>query len=266
MRPKTAHMAAGKRDRLMSDSQWDDFWTMIESKRAFCEAPLAKLPQIALAGRPVVIMRRPTSPESATSAPHAKGRDHETIPHAKGRNQRSHRCGNCAACRAQDCGRCKNCRDKPRFGGPGIKKKACLARICHRDPDEIASDDDDATVALDSPPSGPPSSRRPSRLEEHQESPLARKDQSAYDDNEMVAQQDDDQRDQQALWHSPPTSAGPSQLASPAIRPCSPSSPHEVKDSRLPLSALSDRKGTTCMPASCQLDVLSQMASQIPPG
>lgn len=136
-------MAAGKRDRLMSDSQWDDFWTMIESKRAFCEAPLAKLPQIALAGRPVVVVRRPTSPESATSAPHAKGRDHETIPHAKGRNQRSHRCGNCAACRAQDCGRCKNCRDKPRCVCLALRwvlpalRRACWSFPVHMAPSAV---------------------------------------------------------------------------------------------------------------------------------
>ena len=24
-----------------------------------------------------------------------------------------------------DCGKCKNCKDKKRFGGPGIKKRAC---------------------------------------------------------------------------------------------------------------------------------------------
>jgi len=24
-----------------------------------------------------------------------------------------------------DCGKCKNCKDKRKFGGPGIKKKAC---------------------------------------------------------------------------------------------------------------------------------------------
>lgn len=24
------------------------------------------------------------------------------------------------------CGVCKNCKDKPRFGGPGIRKKSCL--------------------------------------------------------------------------------------------------------------------------------------------
>ena len=23
------------------------------------------------------------------------------------------------------CGKCKNCKDKPRFGGPGIRKKSC---------------------------------------------------------------------------------------------------------------------------------------------
>ena len=29
-----------------------------------------------------------------------------------------------------DCGQCAACADKPRFGGRGTKKKACVARIC----------------------------------------------------------------------------------------------------------------------------------------
>lgn len=36
---------------------------------------------------------------------------------------------NCATCR-QDCGVCLNCRDKPRFGGAGVRKQACLLRSC----------------------------------------------------------------------------------------------------------------------------------------
>ena len=43
-----------------------------------------------------------------------------------------------------DCGRCKNCLDKPKFGGRGIKKQACLARTCCNPIAE--GDDDDAGV------------------------------------------------------------------------------------------------------------------------
>ena len=33
-----------------------------------------------------------------------------------------------AAAAGNDCGECINCQDKPKFGGPGIKRKGCLAR------------------------------------------------------------------------------------------------------------------------------------------
>ena len=35
------------------------------------------------------------------------------------------RCKRCACCRQPDCGYCKNCADKPRFGGPGERKRGC---------------------------------------------------------------------------------------------------------------------------------------------
>lgn len=43
---------------------------------------------------------------------------------------RLNRCGVCEACRAPDCGQCKECMDKPKFGGIGIRKKACISRVC----------------------------------------------------------------------------------------------------------------------------------------
>ena len=43
---------------------------------------------------------------------------------------RTNRCGQCEACRAPDCGQCKECLDKPKFGGSGIRKKACVNRLC----------------------------------------------------------------------------------------------------------------------------------------
>jgi len=43
---------------------------------------------------------------------------------------KSRRCGECEGCMRDDCGQCQACADKPRFGGPGTKKKACIARYC----------------------------------------------------------------------------------------------------------------------------------------
>ena len=46
------------------------------------------------------------------------------------RATKSRRCGECEGCMRDDCGVCPACRDKPRFGGKGSKKKACIARSC----------------------------------------------------------------------------------------------------------------------------------------
>ena len=54
--------------------------------------------------------------------------------------QRLNRCGSCIGCESKDCGMCKNCADKPRFGGPGIKKKACIARICQQPKQQSADE------------------------------------------------------------------------------------------------------------------------------
>ena len=40
------------------------------------------------------------------------------------------RCGECEACTRDDCGKCIYCLDKPKFGGPNIKKQVCLKRVC----------------------------------------------------------------------------------------------------------------------------------------
>ena len=40
------------------------------------------------------------------------------------------RCGECTSCLRRDCGVCANCRDKPRFGGNGVRKRACMERRC----------------------------------------------------------------------------------------------------------------------------------------
>lgn len=41
--------------------------------------------------------------------------------------KRGVRCMECPAClRQDDCGRCEFCKDKRKFGGPAIKKQACM--------------------------------------------------------------------------------------------------------------------------------------------
>lgn len=40
------------------------------------------------------------------------------------------RCGTCVGCRFGDCGECESCKDKPKNGGRGIMKQACLHREC----------------------------------------------------------------------------------------------------------------------------------------
>ena len=42
----------------------------------------------------------------------------------------SHRCGKCTGCLKEDCGKCHTCIDKPKFGGNGTRKQACINRSC----------------------------------------------------------------------------------------------------------------------------------------
>lgn len=43
-------------------------------------------------------------------------------------------CGECTACLRDLCGTCHACLDKPRFGGPGTKKRRCVMRQCLNKP------------------------------------------------------------------------------------------------------------------------------------
>ena len=69
-----------------------------------------------------------------------------------GKRLRSARCGQCRGCNSGDCGQCKNCLDKPKYGGPGCRKQACMARTCSQprvvDDEEEAEGDTAAAMEM----------------------------------------------------------------------------------------------------------------------
>lgn len=52
--------------------------------------------------------------------------DRNTSP----RTRKINRCLKCEPCLRDPCGVCRECLDAPRFGGPGIRKRACLLKMC----------------------------------------------------------------------------------------------------------------------------------------
>ena len=42
------------------------------------------------------------------------------------------RCGSCDNCTMNDCGCCRFCLDKPKFGGRGTLKQACINKKCKK--------------------------------------------------------------------------------------------------------------------------------------
>ena len=79
--------------------EWDEFWGAVDC-----------------------CMRLQSSPNLGSAI--AEREEHAS------KKARTARCGSCAGCVRGDCGQCKNCLDKPKFGGRGIKKQACLSRVC----------------------------------------------------------------------------------------------------------------------------------------
>lgn len=91
---------------------------------------------------------------------------------------------------AEDCGACINCLDKPKFGGPGIKRKGCLTKrgagsrasppLVGTASDAMALDSDEAVIFVDAPPSAEPRTVQPpvcdneSRPDNHGSNPGAR--------------------------------------------------------------------------------------------
>eukprot|EP00164_Ancoracysta_twista_P001936 GFYU01002545.1.p1 GENE.GFYU01002545.1~~GFYU01002545.1.p1 ORF type:complete len:930 (-),score=185.20 GFYU01002545.1:272-3061(-) len=86
--------------------------------------------------------KRPVDGHESTSFPLALHLDGD-------KKSRGGRCGFCTGCLRGDCGSCKNCLDMPKFGGPGVKRQACLLRKCiqtHRPSGRSAAVDDDDVI------------------------------------------------------------------------------------------------------------------------
>jgi len=221
---------------LMTESEFEDFWDLLDARRRVA----AHQPSPGQSSAP----RSPNDPTSASR--HAHGGEWAQGD-GRMRPQKTHRCGTCKGCTSSDCGLCKNCRDKPRFGGPGIKKKACLRRICLKarngdeSDDEAQLDEECATspAHLAVPGEQPPHTTLPSQVGQGSSSSSAI------------------------------TSEPQSEATSPALRPSSPceampstSLPNGVKEEeRSPLEDTSNSQHTHAGDHS-QLDVLSRMAMQ----
>ena len=48
----------------------------------------------------------------------------------KVKKKRFVKCNNCEACKSPECGECIYCKDKPRYGGPNLKRQACSRQRC----------------------------------------------------------------------------------------------------------------------------------------
>lgn len=76
----------------------------------------------------VVVPKSENNPPTDGSATKKKPADY--VYGASASAAKSRRCGECEGCMRDDCGECIPCKDKPRFGGRGTKKRACIERAC----------------------------------------------------------------------------------------------------------------------------------------
>ena len=130
----------------MPPQEWRDFWSAVEccmrlqvhlgpdASRSLPAAP-AHLCSWRLTR---VLPHDPScAPTALAHGSQSQDADAKMVPApaddriSSGKRARLARCGTCVGCTRGDCGECKNCKDKPKYGGPGIKKQACLQRACN---------------------------------------------------------------------------------------------------------------------------------------
>ena len=92
---------------------------------------------------------KPRKPKQTNSNVSKAPRHHSGIYGGSSKAAKSRRCGECEGCMRDDCGQCPACADKPRFGGRGTKKKACVMRYCRTR--KLEEDHAQANFPLNSP-------------------------------------------------------------------------------------------------------------------
>lgn len=142
---------------MMTDGEWETFWQRVDARRQRAAGPDS---QSETEGEPSEEEEELRCDEVGRPA-YASQAWFTDSASARRRTMRANRCGSCAACRAKDCGTCKNCLDKPRFGGPGVKKKACLARVCLTAPELPTKEPDEYSDAETAPVSPVLAASRP---------------------------------------------------------------------------------------------------------
>jgi len=238
--------AAGTTNNLMNNDEWEDFWDLLEARRRV--VPHQQMPRESNfpVSRPTAQIMGPS--DSRLGRPQA--------------NKTHLRCGACKGCTSSDCGLCKNCRDKPRFGGPGIKKKACLRRICHKasrsgdhDSDEETHLDDGSEPAtspahLATPSMAPPHVLLPHQVQQGNPQGSALPPESAQGRVASAATSPDNRPSSPHCTPEDGTGGSDRMDSAQATGVCEPRSP------------LEDTSNLPHEPSSPSLDVLSRLASQ----
>ncbi|XP_053213111.1 uncharacterized protein LOC128396541 [Panonychus citri] len=70
------------------------------------------------------------NPNSSSNGHKGRKPEKQISPKVKLTGKKVWSCGKCATCMAEDCGKCIYCLDRPKFGGPFIKKQRCIKRRC----------------------------------------------------------------------------------------------------------------------------------------
>ena len=119
--------ATSSEDRTEEDGEEDEGKpTKLQCQQLQQDAQTAKTTLVAAALRQSQRARVPTK---KTAPGLISERERASSPAGSGGQLRKRgvRCMECPAClRVEDCGTCVFCRDKPKFGGPGVKKQACM--------------------------------------------------------------------------------------------------------------------------------------------
>ena len=141
---------------LLQSEEMIEPQTSHPDKPATSSTPLVlKLAQVARSSAPLPPLDVKEENEGVVCTP-----DQAALVGSRREKRRGPRCKKCPGCLRDDCGECRTCRDKPKYGGVGILKQACLQRNCQGIEDgrkegvnlpEAGNKENSETVSMPSP-------------------------------------------------------------------------------------------------------------------